>query len=235
MDQGKRKLATTLIAAASLSTAATARAVVFVEPTSDAGQTIATATPTAPPGPGGEALTSITGTIGTATDADLYILTISNTTTFSATVPGSTTIDTSLFLFTSTGAPVIANDDASGTSIEAAIPAGNALLTTLAAGTYYLGISLSQNEPVNASDQLLFTVDQPTTNVRGPASGLNPAGESDFNGNTAFAETGPYTILLTGASTFATPVPEPGANVARGLGGIASLVVLRRLRRQPQA
>ena len=228
MDKGKRHLATSLLAAAALTTtAASVRAVVYVEP-ADAGQTLATAANTGLSVGGAGTLTGISGTISTSTDADLYLFTVNSTVTFTATAVGGTSsvagngqIDTSIFLFTSTGVPLLANDDQSSTSYQ------GSLTTMLTAGTYYLGISLSGNEPVNSNNQLLFATDQPTTSVRGPASGLNPTTESTFNGQTYVAETGPYSIAIS--------VPEPGTNVALGLGGIASLVFLRRLRRQQNA
>ena len=223
-------MATTLLAAAALTTIAVpARAVVFTEPASDAGQTLATAANTGLAVGGSGTLTGISGTIGTAVDADLYLFTVNSTVTFTAAALGGASstqagsaIDTSLFLFSSTGVPLVANDDQSNTNFQAS------LTTTLTAGTYYLGISLSGNEPVNSASQQLFTSDQPTTNVRGPASGLNPTTESTFNGQTFVAETGTYAINITA-------VPEPSAVAALGLGGIASLVFFRRLRRQPQA
>ncbi len=206
--------------------AASTRAAVYTEP-GDAGQTLATAANSGLTT--GTSVSTITGNLGSSTDADLYILTISNTTTFSATALGGTSplgglIDTSLFLFDSSGVPVYANDDQSNSNFQASLPAGNTLLTTLTPGTYYLGISLSGNEPVNSSDQNLFTIDQPTTNVRGIASGLNPLTEATFNGATYVAETGSYTI------TFA--VPEPSSVVSMILGtSVVGGVIIRRKNR----
>ena len=213
-----------------------AQAVTYAE-IGDAGQTLAGAqTTAATPATAGQSLTAITGTIGTSVDADLFELTITNTTTFSATAVGGTSsvagngqIDTSLFLFTSTGVPVEANDDQSNSSYQAGLPAGNALLTTLSPGTYYLGISLSGNEAVNSASQQLFTVDQPTTAVRGSASGLNPTTESTFNGQTYVPETGTYSITLTGASTFAVPEPSTWATLALGTGALALFLRRRRV------
>lgn len=124
--------------------------------------------------------------------------------------------------------PVIANNDSSGTSLQASIPAGNSLLTTLAAGTYYLGISLSGNEPINANNQLVFTADQPTTNIRGISPGLNPAKLSTFNAGTVFDESGPYSIALASA---ATAVPEPSAvALVLGAAGACLAFTLRQRR-----
>src|SRR3954449_412851 len=93
----------------------------FVE-AGDAGQTLAGASNT---GVFGTTLTSITGTIGSATDADLYRIVITAPTTFSAsTVNGLTSIDTALFLFNGSGAAIYMNDDASGLTLQSALPAG---------------------------------------------------------------------------------------------------------------
>ena len=225
MEQRKRKLTATLLAAAASATlAAPAHAVVYTEP-GDAGQTLTTAANTGLSVGGTGTLTGVSGTIGTSTDADLYKFTINSTVTFTAaaaggasSVAGNGNIDTSLFLFDSLGNAIIANDDQSNTNYQ------GSLTISLTAGTYYLGISLSGNEPVNSNNQLLFTVDQPTTGQRGAAAGLNPTTESTFNGNTSVAETGPYTIAIS--------VPEPTTTAALAFGGLASLVFLRRLRRR---
>lgn len=227
MNQRKCTLATTLLAVASLSSLATRTCAVTFAEAGDAGQTLATAQATGTDAT--TALTAISGTVSTFTDADLFRFTITSTTTFSATASSTAGIDTSLFLFTAAGVPVLANDDSSNTSLQATLPANNALLTSLTAGTYYLGISLSGNEPVNLNSQQLFTVDQPTTNVRGAASGLSPASEDTFNGQTFFNESGDYSIALTGANTAA--IPEPSSVALALVGAGACLVLVRRIRR----
>lgn len=156
MEQGKRKLASTLLAAAALTaTAATSQAVVYVE-SADAGQTLATAQAAGSFTGLASGLTGINGNIGTATDADLYSFTLSSPSMLRFVSTSTAGIDTSIFLFNSTGVALIGNDDQSGTSIQGAFTSG-----LLAAGTYYFGISLSGNEPVNSASQLLFTSSQP--------------------------------------------------------------------------
>lgn len=214
-------VATTLLASASVNAQ-------YVE-TLDAGQTIPTASGTGIPG---TSLTSIAGTLSSSTDADIFMIRITNAMTFSAIASSISGIDTSLFLFDSTGLPIVANDDASSSSFQGAIPAGNSFTMSLAPGIYYLGISLSGNEPVNLSNQLLFTLDQPTTSLRGMASGLNPKTESNFNGNTSFPESGSYNIALT--STQSAAVPEP-SNIAMLIVGAAVVLFLRRFRSKAQA
>lgn len=211
----KKPLLLAMLASATL-VANQARAVTYVE-LGDAGQTPATVQSTGVNAT--TALTGISGNLSSPLDADLFAITLTATSTFSAIASSATGIDTSLFLFNSAFVPVIANDDSSNTSFQAGIPAGNSLLTTLAAGTYYLAISLSGNEAVNLNNQQLFTVDQPTTNVRGIASGLNPTALSTFNGQTFFNESGAYNIALTST---ATAVPEPTAVASLLVGAVAA-------------
>ena len=236
MDKGKRHLATPLLAAACL-TALTAplHAVTYVEPASDAGQTLATAANT-----GSTLPTLIQGTIagpaGTTanpSDADLYQLTVATAGSYTFSTVNTYTdaggVDTELSLFSSTGTAILENDDASGTTTDSSIT------TTLTAGTYYLGVSSSDNEPVNANNQLLFTgLNQSgdTTAVRGAASGVNPTTLSGYNGNEYdMTTTGRYQIGITAPAA----VPEPSTWATVAFGGIASAMTFLRRRRQQAA
>ena len=214
-----------LLAAASLlSVQNVSHAAIFAE-MGDAGQTLATAE-------NAGNVTGFIGTIGAAQDADLYVFTIAAAgsyrfsdvnTTVDATAGGA--LDTAIFLFNSTGTPLVTNDDASGTSIN------SSFTVTLAAGTYYFGISLSGNEPVNSSGQLLFAgyPAGDTTATRGPTSGLNPTTESTFNGQSYSSDVGTYSVSITNA------VPEPSTYALLALGGAAVALGSRRLRRQRTA
>ena len=194
----------------------------------DAGQTLGTAQ-----GAGlvnGAPLSMILGTISSPTDADLFAFNITTPMTFSATTNGGTTmIDTALFLFNSSGMAIYTNDDANGGSLQSTLPAGTSFTMSLAPGLYYLGISLSGNEPVNSNGQLLFAafIGGDSTSVRGAAAGVNPDTLADFNGLTSFPEMGAYRIDLTGASA----VPEP-STMALGLAGAAAVMVIIRKRRR---
>ncbi len=229
MEKRKRTLTSALLTTAILSTlAASAQATFLPTPsyaeTGDAGQTLATAQ-NAGAFPGGAS--TITGTIGSGTDADLYFFTLSAATSLQFTVTSTSltfggSLDGALFLFDSTGHALFANDDSSGANINPSLTALN-----LAAGTYYLGISLSGNEPVNSNNQLLFAGGL-STSTRGAATGVNPTTEATFNGNVGVAETGTYSIGLSA-------VPEPSTNAALAVGALASLVLVRRFRRQQAA
>src|SRR3954451_15120828 len=108
--------------------AAPAVAVTHVE-FPDAGQTQATAQPTASTGLPGAVLTDIFGTLRSQTDADLYLINIFNVATFSATTvnPIGGFLDPQLFLLTETGAPVYFNDDdPGGLTTLSTLPAGSA-------------------------------------------------------------------------------------------------------------
>ena len=74
----------------------------------DAGETAATAQQTM----GSGNLTQIQGDLATANDADVYLIQVFDTTTFSASTIGGAPFDTQLFLFDEQGQAVTHNDDA---------------------------------------------------------------------------------------------------------------------------
>lgn len=214
-------------------TTSSLRAQVWTE-VGDAGQTLPGAQATG--AVNGNPLTTIVGTLSSGTDADIYVIMITSPTTFSATTNNAVTqasgLDTALFLFNGSGVPIYTNDDVSGVSLQSTLPAGTAFTLSLSPGVYYLAVSLSGNEPVNLTNQLLFA-GYPlgdTTAVRGPASGVSPNVEANFNGGTFFSQTGGYQINLTGAAT-AAAVPE-ASTIALTSIGIAGLWSLRKRNRK---
>ena len=212
-------------------TAAPSFAQIYNE-TGDAGQTLGTAQFTGLAN--GSPLTAITGTLLGQNDADVFVFTITSTTTFSAsTVNANTSLDTALFLFSASGVPIYTNDDASGASFQSTLPANSSFTMTLSPGRYYLGISLSGNEPVNSAAQLLFAPfpNGNSTAVRGPAAQLNPNTLANFT-NGAIAQTGAYRIDLTASATAA--VPEPSTSVLLVVCG-AVLALAFQKRRQPKS
>ena len=209
----------TLLAALALCALYTSARAQNYSETGDAGQTLGTAQFTGVPGTG---LTSISGTISSGTDADIFLIRITAPSTFSAsTVNLLTTLDTALFLFNSNGLAIYTNDDAAGgAAVQSTLPAGTSFTMSLAPGIYYIAISLSGNEAINLNTQLLF-VGYPggdTTAVRGAAAGVNPASLANFNGQTGFPETGAYQITLTSTAA----VPEPSTTIL-ALAGAAGL------------
>lgn len=236
-DKKKKALAAGGILAASLlvtgwSSSAWAQ---FVEGGTDAGQTLATAQATAGGSlPAGSALTTITGNLSSVTDSDLFVITLTAPGTFSATTAaaGATLLDTQISLFGASGAAIALNDDApGGQSLASTLSAGNALYATLGAGTYYLAISLSGNDPVNLSNQSLF-VPAPggdTTATRGAQSGVNPATLGGFANSNADPLTN--TLYRVDLTSTAAAVPEPSTCVLLTFSVAASLSLLRKGRR----
>jgi hypothetical protein len=207
-------------------TAAPAHAAIYNE-IGDAGQTQATAQNTTG---GSGLLTNIRGSLLSSHDADLFVIYISNPGAFSASTVNATGgfLDTQLFLLTLAGAPIMLNDDAAGGfSLLSTLPAGSA--SGLAAGFYILGISMSGYDPTNAVNQLLFASGL-STDLRGPASGLQPGVLGGFFDSTFFNDHGNYDIVLTGARA-AIPEPGTGALVLLGIA-ICAFATSRRRRTQ---
>jgi hypothetical protein len=246
----KRYCTSLSLAAAAALTAITSvsHASTFTEST-DAGDTLGTADSTiSGTSPAGSTLTAIYGSLGNmGTDADLYIIDITSPSTFSATTNNALTnagfatgetgpnahvpLDTALFLFDSSGQAVETNDDTSGSIVTSTLPASTLVLS---AGIYYVGISISGNEPVNPNNQLLFATNDDSTAIRGPegSNNLNPLTLSTFDLDNYDDEVGNYEIDLTGA----TAAPEPSSWALAALGGLAvGYASLRRRRRAAQA
>ncbi len=187
------------IGALLLSLAPAARAATFAE-SGDAADLPATAQITT----GCGTLDAISGT-KEASGVDMFRIQIDNPAAFSATTVGLTTIDTQLFLFTSAGLGVYANDDVTGSDTRSTLPAGHAS-SPATAGVYYLALSQYNKDPQSAGG-LIFP-DSPYTTVFGPTG---PGGGSAItgwtSGGTAAAT---YSINLTGAAfavSNCTPVP----------------------------
>ncbi|MDQ2778429.1 MAG: PEP-CTERM sorting domain-containing protein [Pseudomonadota bacterium] len=219
-----RLLSALSLAAGMFAVLPAAHAVTFTE-LGDAGQSVASAQNTA--GSAGS-LTNIFGSLASTSDADLYLINITDAAGFSANTVNAVTgdLDTMLFLFTMGGAPVYLNDDAPiGTTVGSQLQAGNAF-GPLVAGTYVLGVSFSGVEPVNAVNQYLFANGTLNTDTRGPAFGLQPAVLSGFEGD-GFGPPGAYDIQLTGVGA----VPEPATSLMLLAGAFGVLGATRRARR----
>jgi hypothetical protein len=177
-------------------------------------------------------LSTIFGSIGTSGDVDLYAITITSPSTFSATTVNALTstsgLDTELYLLNSSFKPVYANDDDSGgLSLQSTLPAGN-VNGPLAAGTYYLAISTSGNEPINFANQELFTADSPSITIRTP-NPANVAGLSGWDSSMADPGTGLYEIDLTGAFT---AVPEISPMISFALQAFAGVLLFAWIKRR---
>jgi hypothetical protein len=164
--------------------------------TGDAGDLPATAAVTSGVG----SLLCINGTLTSATDVDMFKISVCNSSSFSATTTGTgTNVDTELWLFDANGVGVTANDDdpAGGVSTSALSSAN-----VTANGTYFLAVSAFDVRPNSAAGSIWdpplnstieFTPDgpgaaQPVANWTGTGSG-----------------TGSYAILMTGSCFAVTP------------------------------
>lgn len=191
----------------------------------DAGQLPGTAQSTSGTNP----LTSISGSLSSPTDVDMYLIFITGGGTFSASTVGGTSLDTQLYLFNAGGFGVYHNDDQAGClCLQSTLPAGHAL-TPLAPGFYYLAISNFDNDPLSAGGYIFPFF--PSDGVHGPtgSGGGQPITSWD---NFAFSGTGGYTITLTGAqfANGAQAIPEPATMLllGTGLAGIAAGIRNRR-------
>jgi hypothetical protein len=161
----------------------------------------------------GAAVDTITGTVASGADADLYRFFWGGG-VFSATTVGTTGTlsDTQLYLFDDAGMGITGNDDAVG--LRSSIGA------SIAAGFYYLGISGFDFDPESAGGEIF------TDNFGGEATPTGPGGPGPLTGWGGSSSSGTYTIVLS--TTTATP--EPISLVLFG-SGVAAMAVRRRKRR----
>ena len=141
---------------------------------------------------------SISGTIATGNDADLYRICLSGGGTFSATTVGLTEVDTQLFLFDATGLGIYAHDD--GITRQSTLPAGHPL-TPAASGEYLLGISAYDRDPQSAGGPIFSNVAFVT-----PANGRGAGAPVDGWAGLP-RDSGAYTIELSGTRSCDTTPP----------------------------
>ncbi|MBD1905102.1 MULTISPECIES: DVUA0089 family protein [Cyanophyceae] len=175
----------------------------------------------------------ISGEIDSPIDVDLFKISLTGTTPFSAGLysfsPGySLLADFQLFLFDSNGKGVIANDDTPLTpgatypektfDNVSALP--RLLPTLLPAGDYFLGISWFKNDPV--SNEGLIFPDQPFQAVVGPTG---PGGNSPLSNWTGENTTGgnSYLISLSGVKPVAIEKSVPESSSTLGIVMLAAL------------
>jgi hypothetical protein len=132
---------------------------------------------------------SITGTIATGNDADLYRVCLTGGGSFSATTVGLTNVDTQLFLFDPAGLGIYAHDD--GTTRQSTLPAGHQL-TPSASGEYILGISAYDRDPQSSGGPIFRNVAFVTA-ADGRGAGSPVDGWAGMP-----RDSGDYTIALTG-------------------------------------
>jgi hypothetical protein len=194
-----------------------AHAATFAEGPTDAGQTLSTAK-IVNTSPFGTSLSTITGSISTFLNADLFQIYLTGG-SFSVNTNSTTGIgamsDTQLFLFTASGIGVFWDDD-TGTGLLSQFS-----LSSVPAGVYYLAIAGYNYDPVSLGGKIFGTTSG------GPTG---PGGASPLTGwalSSLASNTGSYTISLTGA----TFVPEPSETLGLlALAGFGFGTFLKRRR-----
>jgi hypothetical protein len=177
----------------------------------DAAQTVAGTQTVSGAGP----LTTITGGLSVAADVDLYLIRISNSTTFAVDTTGSAQGDTKLYLFHPTGMGIAMNEDTASSNFLASFPAGNALYNTLPAGNYILGVT-GWSKVANSAGGFIFNPESTTTAALTGVQSPTGAGGGQPLTNWTIAQTGGpgnYVVNLTGCE-FVPPLTERFDSVA---------------------
>lgn len=180
---------------------------------------------------GSGALSSLNGILDPG-DVDMFGIRITGGGTFSATSLASGIGNPQLFLFTSAGLGVYANDDIPA-DFQPRLPAGHALTPT-APGLYYLAISRFNADPISAGE-FIFP-DTTTPIVVGPTGASGHLPVTGWTPSPLFLP-GSYSISLTGAEFASAVIPEP-QTYALLLAGLVLILVRRKkigIRPQPGA
>ena len=148
------------------------------------------------------ALNTITGTLSSTDDADLYCLEVLNPAAFSASLLCAAQADPSLWLFRSTGLGIGHNDLCQFGDKD--LPLG----FVSGAGTYYLAVAAQGRQAQSSGSDMwltgLFT---------GPRAPAGPGAAGSLNGWAGVGQSSPfmnYTVNLQGASYCGTAVPTTG-------------------------
>jgi hypothetical protein len=138
-------------------------------------------------------VTRISGVRADSTDADMYVICITDPASFSASTVGLAGFDTQLWLFRCDGTGVVHNDDSGG--LQSRIDNSTGCLNGLQAGTYLLAITGYNQDPVDANGNLLWN-NSPFGAVRCPDG---PGAANPMVGWTGSGGSGNYGIAVTGA------------------------------------
>jgi hypothetical protein len=155
-------------------------------------------------------VTRISGVRADPTDADMYVICITDPANFSASTVGLAGFDTQLWLFRCDGTGVVHNDDSGG--LQSRIDNSTGCLNGLQAGTYLLAITGYNQDPVDANGNLLWN-NSPFGAVRCPDG---PGAANPMVGWTGSGGSGNYGIALTGAYFVAQGGCEGGPGQCEG-------------------
>jgi hypothetical protein len=140
-------------------------------------------------GPG--TITTISGTLDSGSDVDLFAIQIDDPATFSAQTCGGTSIDSALYLFDASGNGVAMSEDACGTQSWITDQFVN---TT---GIYYVAMTAYDYDPLNDGGLDIWN-DSPWDEERAPDGPGAPGPLAGWGGSAGGS--GTYNIYLTGAS-----------------------------------
>ncbi len=156
-----------------------------------------------PAGSPGTPLTTISGNFEPAR-ATIHQIQICNEAAFSASVVGSTTVDTQMFLFNADGTGVAMNDDVvGGTGAQSALSSN----FVTANGTYYLAIVQYDRDPVSSiCNDAAMWLDTPFRSERAPDGPGATGTLAGWISTPVTPSSGPYIITLTGACVPGTVV-----------------------------
>ncbi|HYE63016.1 MAG TPA: DVUA0089 family protein [Phycisphaerales bacterium] len=156
----------------------------------DAGSTPATAALPVGSGP----MTTIIGSVDG--DEDLYRIEVCDPAAFVASTVNGTALDTRLFLFNESGQGVLFNDDYAPTFDEYYFQSRLHNTGTLAAGVYYLGVTVYARMAVDDALMPLWN-ETPYEEVRSPDGPGAGGALADWSG-TPFDGGGDYIVILSG-------------------------------------
>lgn len=211
-----------------------AQAFTFTE-VDDAGESLSTAQVISS---GTSLLETISGALSGFDDpADLFQISLTAGQSFFASTVGGADFDTRLFLFDANGSGIYFNDDSSGT-LQSTLPT-NSSFTPTQSGTYYLGISGFDYNPVNAAGERIFPsftdfpIDVPAENIfTGVFGPTGPGGNAPLAGfdGAILNSGGSYTIALAEAES----VPEPSFILALLVVGASGAALRSRNQRKEE-
>lgn len=142
----------------------------------------------------GAAFDAIFGNLSSDSDVDLYQLFLTEGQPFTASTVGSTDINTQLFLFDSNGLGVFANNDSVG--FQSTVPLYQPFIPAHS-GTYYLGISSYDKDPLSSQGYIFDAVENPNASGAGlPLNGWDEMPRIP----TVRPSSGAYTITLNSRS-----------------------------------
>jgi hypothetical protein len=158
-------------------------------------------------------VTRISGVRANTTDADMYVICITNPASFSASTIGLAGFDTQLWLFRCDGRGIVHNDNWAD-ELQSRIDNSTGCLNGLQAGTYLLAVTGYDQNPVDSGGKLLWD-----NNPLGEGEIRCPDGLGASNpiaGWTGSGGSGNYGIALTGAYFVAQGGCEGGPGQCNG-------------------